>query len=394
MKIAITHPTTFARVRRGTERFVDELAVYLSGKGHEVVVVACKAGAPELVHDRGFTIRYHRRLWVPSLAGIGVFEHHPFLLTTFWALLGEKFDVVHSCSFTDGYAACQARRFTGSPTVLTVNALPWQYRESGSASLGGAVFGRAVCQANAVVACSDYVHDYVSDRWGRACASIACGVDLDRFPLSKTRDHSRPVILCTSAVEEPRKGGRLLLRAFDQLKRLRPEAILQIAVPVSENVQRELLSLVSPPYHQDVQFCGVGRAEDLPALYGRAAVSVLPSYGEPFGIVLIESLATGTPVVGTRHGAIPEIVGGHPVGTMFDPGPVESGGPSNVEGLVRALAEGLDLSRLKDTPDRCRARAGDYSWSVIGPQFEDLYRQVVTAQAPEAKPAVCKSDHV
>ncbi len=381
MRIAITHPTTFARVRRGTERYVDELALYLSSQGHEVTVLACKPGAPEVVHDRGFTIRYHRRLWHPGLSRLGIFEHHPFLLTTFWALLHGNFDVVHSCSFTDGYAAALARRFTGTPAVLTVNGLPWHYAESGSASLGGAVFGRAVRSVDAVVAVSEYVGDYIRDRWGRSSVPIPCGVDLDRFPLSRTRDHNHPAILCTAAVEEPRKGGRLLMRAFDRLKLLRPEAILQIASSVSERGRQELLELVSPAHRADVQFHGEGLAKDLPTLYGRAAVSVLPSFGEPFGIVLIESLATGTPVVGTRHGAIPEIVAGEPVGKLFDPGPMENGGPSNVEGLVCALAEALDLSRLAETPERCRARAGAYRWSVVGPSFEELYRQLAADRA-------------
>ncbi len=375
MRIAITHPTTFARVRRGTERFADDLASYLASKGHEVSLLACKPGRPEVVRERGYATIYHRRLWHPFLAKAGILEHHSFLVTTFWTLLRTRFDIVHSCSFTDGYAAGVARQITGVPNVLLVNGLPHTVRQIRSITLGGAVFKRAVQQASEVIVPSEYVHAYVKKRWERNCVVIPPAVDVSHFPLSRTRDLRRPIILCTSALNEPRKGGRLLMRAFDQLKGACPGVVLQICTEVSETVRTELLKLVSPKYHTDVQFLGPGRPEDLPAVYGRASASVLSSLDEPFGMVLLESMATGTPVVGTRHGGIPEVIRDG-VGRLFDPGPADKGSPSNVDGLVQALREVLDLSRQEGTPDRCRGHVEQFTWPVIGRRHEELYERV------------------
>jgi hypothetical protein len=105
MRIAITHPTTFDRVRRGTERFVHELAAYMAGRGHSVRVIACKPGAWEESVLEGYVQDSHRRLWHPALGKFGVLEAHAFLITSMRELLSHQFDVVQCCSFTDAFAA-------------------------------------------------------------------------------------------------------------------------------------------------------------------------------------------------------------------------------------------------------------------------------------------------
>jgi phosphatidylinositol alpha-mannosyltransferase len=105
-------------------------------------------------------------------------------------------------------------------------------------------------------------------------------------------------------------------------------------------------------------------------VFGRAAISVLPSLWEAFGMVVVESMATGTPAVGTRDGALPELICDEGVGRLFDPGPSTGAAPTNVEGLVRAMDEALTLSRDPDTALRCRARADEFSWLRQGPRYE------------------------
>jgi len=120
--------------------------------------------------------------------------------------------------------------------------------------------------------------------------------------------------------------------------------------------------------------------EDIPAVYGRASVSVLPSMWEAFGLVIIESLAAGTPVVGTRNGAIPSILDDPAIGRLFDPGADATVAPTNAVGLAQALLEAIELSRLPETAPRCRRHVERYSWEVIGAQYEDLYRRLATGR--------------
>ena len=171
------------------------------------------------------------------------------------------------------------------------------------------------------------------------------------------------------------------MRAFNLVKAQYPTAILQIVHAVPENCRQKLLQLVPPEYRSDVHFETATPSEKLPEIYGRAAVTVLPSYREVFGMVLIESMATGTPVVGTRHGGIPDVICTDCVGQLFEPGPEEGGGPSNFEGLANAIVETLQLSRRESTAEHCRAHVAKYAWPVLGEFLEEIYRQLVEERA-------------
>ena len=137
------------------------------------------------------------------------------------------------------------------------------------------------------------------------------------------------------------------MRAFDRLKAKRPDVQLQIAWTLKPDLQEELISLVSPSWRSDVHFLGTD--VDIARLFACASVSVLPSLWESQGLVVLESLAAGTPVVCTRDGALAEVLTDPSIGRLFDPGPNTVYEPTNLDGLVQALDEALDLSLLPET---------------------------------------------
>ena len=110
----------------------------------------------------------------------------------------------------------------------------------------------------------------------------------------------------------------------------------------------------------------------LAAANREAWVAALPSVGEAFGLVLAEALACGTPVVGTRAGAIPEVVDRPGIGVLVpDEGP--DGDPA---ALARALEEALDLANDPATAGRCRARALELSTDRCAAAYADLYDEL------------------
>ncbi len=381
MKIAITHPTDWPLVRRGTERFMNELAEFLSRRGHEVTVIAAKPGRGEVIEHDGYVTRHHRRLWHPALGKRGIIEAHAFLVSCLGALLRRRYDVVQCCSFTDAYAASIAKRWTGTPYVFWVNGIPPRVKYYRSLSLGGRVFTRAIRDADEVINLSEFTQSYVQENYDRQGVVLPVPVDVGRFPLSRSRDLERPEILCTASLDDVRKGGRVLFRAFSLLKARRPNARLRIAYSLSDQLRDELLSQVEPAYRADVIFAGTGKLDDLPRWYGQATTSVLPSLWEPFGLVVIESLATGTPVVGTRSGALETLLADPAVGRLFDPGEDAQAEATNAAGLAQALDEAIDLSRDPQTADRCRRNAEQFSWEVVGPEFERIYQRVTHDQS-------------
>src|SRR5205807_507382 len=119
-----------------------------------------------------------------------------------------------------------------------------------------------------------------------------------------------------------------------------------------------------------VAFVGKLSREELLQEYAHAQFFVLPSIFEPFGIVLLEAMAAGLPVIASRVGGIPEIVDDARTGFLIEPG-----NPG-------ALAEGLrllstDEGLRKSMARAARERVTSYDWSAIVPRILAVYTQAL-----------------
>jgi glycosyltransferase involved in cell wall biosynthesis len=192
-------------------------------------------------------------------------------------------------------------------------------------------------------------------RWlGVEARVIHPSVDLDAFRPAPSRVE-QPTIVCLADAASENKRVPLLVEAFAQVRRDRPDARLLLQRPAATG-----------PGIESVDPCS--RAE-LAQVYGTAWVSALPSWGEAFGLVLLEALACGTPVVGSDLGAIPEVVDRDAIGRLF------SG--DDPSALATALLEALELAQDPGTPEACRARAADFSTQRMGEEYEALYRELL-----------------
>jgi len=100
--------------------------------------------------------------------------------------------------------------------------------------------------------------------------------------------------------------------------------------------------------------------------YGRAWVTLLPSKHEAFGLVLVESLACGTPLVVSDGWALPELVSPGVTGALCD--------PDDAASVAESLLVAFDLSRKPATADACRGTAEPYDWETgVAPAMETIY---------------------
>jgi glycosyltransferase involved in cell wall biosynthesis len=169
----------------------------------------------------------------------------------------------------------------------------------------------------------------------------------------------------------PLKNFSNLLRAYALLRDRIPQQLVAVGFK-RWRFDGDLRQVEELGLDGAVHFPGFLPDEDLPALYSRADLFVLPSLYEGFGIPVAEAMACGCPVVTTTTGCSPEVAGGAAILVdPYDP---------------RAIADGI-LRALEDEPLRAEmirkglVRAAEFSWEKTARETLDLFHTLVAARA-------------
>ena len=291
-------------------------------------------------------------------------------------------DVVHAHFWMSGLAALEAARPLGIPVVQTFHALGVvKRRHQGAADTSPAarleIERRILRDADHVVAtCSDEVFELVRLGAERRCVSVVpCGVDLDHFrpegPAEPRRGRRR--ILAVARLVE-RKGVGDVVEALASL----PEAELVIAggpdhgeLDADPEVRRLRALAAEHGVSDRVEFRGRVARADLPALMRSADVAVCVPWYEPFGIVPLEAMACGVPVVASSVGGLIDTVV-HDVNGLHVP-------PRDPARVASAVGELLgDATRRRSLGDAGAQRArGRYGWDRVAAATLDAYAEVV-----------------
>ena len=376
MKIALLWPNYWPYIRRGTERMVRDIGYHLAEQGHSVHVITSKPGPSKIDHDGPLTIFKQSRMGHPLLAHYSqqmnrlVFYFDLQGIRALPHMLREEYDLIHSFMFVYYPAQKAAEKLRGTPTVYHIVTIPPHWGRRGEERLV-----RMSLDGNVPVRVfSKFCGDFMAAHYGVNAHVVPPTVDRVFFETRYKKDLSRPKILYTADLTEPAKGPHVLAMAFNEVHRKVPNAVLSLAGPIGRTpvAVHHLLRLLSAEARNAVEVLGPGAVDSLPRLYAEAAVSVLPSLHEPFGMVLTESLASGTVVVGSRSGAIPEIITRPDVGLLFQRHADDD--MESARNLSAALLNALDLAADPGTSDRCRDHARNWTWDMQKEPFEALHR--------------------
>ncbi len=382
MKIALTHPFCWPYVRRGAERFLAELAAYLTENSHDVYTISSKKGTPRVEQGEGGTRILKRQHWVPALSRIRIHPMHAFAVDTFREIRKLRPQLVQSLYFMDALGSELARSphhrhktvyyVAGPPIPGYQPRIPpdrWFLRQ-------------AILKADAIAVPSAYVADLVRQYYDVPPTILPVPCDATHFTPDAGRRSRRPLVLGMAAFNEPRKGALQIAQAFARAKVRVPDARLRLCGEIDSRRQRDLLASIPAAAARDIEFPGVGDLGNLPNHYRESWVTVQPAKWESYGLVLLESWGCGTPVIAARHGALPELVTKPELGALFDPGGPESQvGIENVEGLAAAMVDALSAPVSERRAQVCRLKAEACSWEALGPRFLAFYDEVLKIPA-------------
>lgn len=362
LNVALVHAYAWPQVRRGGERLVNDLASYLRRDGHRVdVYCGTKGESRFLSGSQGRDYTFH----VPSvrmLDRVGLGHIETFGLRALTPLLLHSYDAVHAFTPTAALASLAA----GQPTVYTVIGHP-----TGSSlprhRFQRAALARAVALSTEIAVLSRSSANALEDAFGRRPMVLPPGVWTSDFKPDSRPRSGPPRVLFSGDLGNPDKGVDVLVAAFERVLHKHPDARLQLSGPgTTARVERET-ERAWERVRSAVDVLGTGAVEAIPERYRSAHVTVLPSRDEAFGIVFVESLASGTLVIGGEPGGAEDIIGPD-VGRLVRYG--------DVDGLAVAIDECIVMAGDDGTATRCSDHANRWDWSVIGPGYVEAYEAI------------------
>ncbi|OGZ97623.1 MAG: hypothetical protein A3J10_03125 [Candidatus Sungbacteria bacterium RIFCSPLOWO2_02_FULL_54_10] len=362
----------------GAEIAIQEVARRLSGQFDFLILTARmsrhlprREARPEgTVIRLGFGTRFDKWL-LPFLIPLHLIWNFGFRASDF---------VLWGMDISQGSVAAAAAKalFPLAPLVVTV-----QYGESpdylryGRGGLIRRGFRMMLARADRVTAISGYLLGLARafDYCGPA-AIVRNGVDVEKFKIQnvkgKTTRQTEKIIISVSRLV-PKNGIDILLRAFAEVKKEIPQAVLHIA---GDGPERDALETLAGALgvRGAVLFLGEVPHDDLPAHLSTADIFVRPSRSEGMGNAFVEAMAAGLPVIGAAVGGIPDIIEHERTGLL-----VRSEDAYDLARHIRDLLRDPAFAKKLASAGREKA-VRDFDWDKIAAAYGDIFSQEINAK--------------
>lgn len=311
-------------------------------------------------------------------------------------------DVVHSHTWYANEAGRMAQLLHGIPHVVTAHSLeplrPWKAEQLGGGyRVSSWIEQSAYEAADAVIAVSagmraDILRSYPALDATKVVV-VHNGIDTEQWQPTSDQavldrwkiDSTRPTVVFVGRITR-QKGLPYLLAAVSKLA---PEVqvVLCAGAPDTPEIKAEVEAAVAQLRRQRTGVIWIPdhlSRHELCAVLTAATVFVCPSIYEPLGIVNLEAMACGIPVVGTATGGIPEVVADGETGWLVPIDQVQdgTGTPTNPEQYIHDLSQALTLavsdpSVSSRMGQAARQRAIDhFGWAAIAEQTRAVYDRV------------------
>jgi glycogen(starch) synthase len=371
----------------GLARHVEGLSRALGEKGAEIAVVTAGDGIPPEPHLRDGVLLYPAPNYpLPSLGFVSEIQHLNFSfieqaisLINSWGSV----DLIHAHDWLTAYAARALKHIYRVPLISTIHATEYGRNcglHNDLQNYISSIEWWLTYEAWKVIVCSGAMKNEVRSIFQLPedkVKVIPNGIVPEEFTFNSANCFPRDKyalpeekILFFIGRLVPEKGVQTLLEAAPQILAREPRGKIVIAGtgPYEEELKRLTFTL---GLGEKVSFLGYVRDEERNALFSYADLAVFPSLYEPFGIVALEGMAAGVPVVVADTGGLGEIIRHGINGLKFVPGNSDS----LSQQVIRVLS---DSSLGKTMVQKAREEAiGSYSWAGIAETTLELYRTII-----------------
>lgn len=369
----------------GLGRHVYQLATALAADGHEVVVLCRQPfDTDPASHPTTDETREGVRI-ITAAHDPHEFEFGPDMMA--WTLamghamtraglrLRDRWvpDVVHAHDWLAAHPAIALAEFFDVPIISTMHATE-AGRHSGWVSgpisrQVHAIESWLARESDSLITCSASMAEEITELFGPGLAQISVipnGIDSSRWPFARRRKHAGPPELLFFGRLEYEKGVHDAIAALPRIRRSHPGTTLTIA---GDGTQQDWLVEVARKHKvlKAVRFAGRADHDQLLELLHRVDAAVLPSHYEPFGIVALEAIAAGTPLVTTNVGGLGEAVIDGKTGLSCPPRDVPA-----LAAAVRAVLDDPASAQRRAVAARERLTS-DFDWRTVAACTAQVY---------------------
>lgn len=374
MKIGIVTPYAYP-MPGGVNDHVGSLYRVLRARGHDVRIITSSHGLQKA--SEGDIIRVGKGFSVPFNGSMGTITLSPTYLAQMRAILErERFDVLHYHEPFVPFLSLVTLTLSTSVNVGTFHAFGGL---SISYEFGKRMLGHYAGKLHGRIAVSPAARHFISRYFPGEYKIVPNGVEPGRYqravPIARYRD-GVPNILFVGRME-PRKGLIHLLRAFRKLQRDGVRA--RLLVVGTGPGEREARRYVLTRQLDDVEFLGRVSEAQKAQLFKTADIYVSPATGrESFGIVLLEAMSAGAPIICSDIHGYRGVVRRERDGILVEPG--------NADALAASIRRLIDDPALRAQLSRAgEERAQLFTWERVGQAVEEYYGFVIRRLAEQGE---------
>ncbi len=374
MKIALINPFSFT-YQGGVQEHVKALYRFLKSRGESVNVIAPRQFREES-YGEDFLLLGSSIIIPGNDSRISLSYSFPHEVAE--VLQAERFDVYHFHSFMPflSFQVLDAIEDPRAVKIMTSHSnMEGTFFATALGTVTELVIDSFVNRMDAVICVSEAAQKLVR-RYRGVKTIIPNGIDLTRFsagvPKRKEFADGKRNILFVGRLDR-RKGMQILLPAFSLLRKKFND--IRLIVVGEGFLREELLATVAREIIEDVVFVGEVKAENTPSYYASADVFCAPSIrGETFGIILLEAMGSGVPVVASSIEGYAEVMP-EAAGRFLVP-------PGDPVLLSAAIEELLNDPKLRERMSRIGVlHSQQYDWEITGGRISDFYEEVMKMKA-------------